>query len=141
MTSSRIGSLNSDGQFVFSCGNCGGMAAELAVVAVGPAVDLGPLPGGERLVQQASRPTVKLTFLSISARAAPAELLHLVSDAQVLDARQVMQIDPDLAPFLCPDCDVPYCTRCWTTTVEFDDGFYDGTRGECPQGHRHLIDD
>jgi hypothetical protein len=41
----------------------------------------------------------------------------------------------------CPDCDKVYCWEHYNARVEYDDGFYDCTMGECPKGHRRMIDD
>jgi hypothetical protein len=41
----------------------------------------------------------------------------------------------------CPECDKIYCWEHYKARVEYDDGFYDCTMGECPAGHRRMIDD
>jgi hypothetical protein len=41
----------------------------------------------------------------------------------------------------CPECDKVYCWEHYDARVEYDDGFYDCTMGECPAGHRRMIDD
>ncbi|MHA2399278.1 MAG: hypothetical protein ACXADU_10380 [Promethearchaeota archaeon] len=41
----------------------------------------------------------------------------------------------------CPECDKIYCWEHYNAKVEYDDGFYDATYGECPQGHKRMIDD
>lgn len=41
----------------------------------------------------------------------------------------------------CPKCDKNYCWEHYNARVEYDDGFYDCTMGECPAGHRRMIDD
>jgi hypothetical protein len=41
----------------------------------------------------------------------------------------------------CPECDKIYCWEHYNARVEYDDGFYDCTMGECPDGHRRMIDD
>ena len=41
----------------------------------------------------------------------------------------------------CPECDKVYCWEHYNARVEYDDGFYDCTMGECPAGHRRMIDD
>jgi len=41
----------------------------------------------------------------------------------------------------CPECDKIYCWEHYNARVEYDDGFYDCTYGECPEGHRRMIDD
>jgi hypothetical protein len=47
----------------------------------------------------------------------------------------------ELTPFYCPDCGLNYCHRDWDTYVLFDEGFYDCTKGRCPEGHEHMLDD
>ena len=41
----------------------------------------------------------------------------------------------------CPECNKIYCWEHYNAREEFDDGFYDCTYGECPNGHRRMIDD
>jgi hypothetical protein len=41
----------------------------------------------------------------------------------------------------CPECDKIYCWEHYNARVEYDDGFYDCTCGECPAGHLRMIDD
>ncbi len=41
----------------------------------------------------------------------------------------------------CPKCDKIYCWEHFNAREEYDDGFYDCTMGECPNGHRRMIDD
>ena len=41
----------------------------------------------------------------------------------------------------CPQCDSIYCWEHYKAREEYDDGFYDCTYGECPNGHRRMIDD
>ncbi len=41
----------------------------------------------------------------------------------------------------CPECDKIYCWEHYDAREEYDDGFYDCTYGECPNGHRRMIDD
>lgn len=41
----------------------------------------------------------------------------------------------------CPECDKLYCWEHYDAKEEYDDGFYDCTYGECPKGHRRMIDD
>jgi hypothetical protein len=75
------------------------------------------------------------------------------ADAQTLDAVQALinegpvdpialrQVDWELAPFCCPDCELNYCSKDWHTWVLVDDGFYDCTIGRCPNGHEQMVDD
>ena len=49
---------------------------------------------------------------------------------------------PLWAPCYCPECGVSYCHAHWRIGSEFEeDGWYDCSHGECPKGHRRLIDD
>lgn len=41
----------------------------------------------------------------------------------------------------CPECNKIYCWEHYNAREEFDDGFYDCTYGECPYGHKRMIDD
>ncbi|MFX1344447.1 MAG: hypothetical protein ACFFBC_11010 [Promethearchaeota archaeon] len=41
----------------------------------------------------------------------------------------------------CPECDKLYCWEHYNAKEEYDDGFYDCTYGECPKGHKRMIDD
>ena len=41
----------------------------------------------------------------------------------------------------CPECDNIYCWEHYNAREEYDDGFYDCTYGECPKGHKRMIDD
>jgi hypothetical protein len=54
----------------------------------------------------------------------------------------LLREDPDFFAFVCRACAVVYCEKCWSVgPPEFDDGFYDCTRGECPKGHAQMLDD
>jgi hypothetical protein len=41
----------------------------------------------------------------------------------------------------CPDCDQIYCREHYNVVEAWDEGFYDDSRGTCPNGHTPLIDD
>ncbi|MFX0034569.1 MAG: hypothetical protein ACFE9I_02875 [Candidatus Hermodarchaeota archaeon] len=41
----------------------------------------------------------------------------------------------------CPEYNKIYCWEHYNAREEFDDGFYDYTYGECPEGHKRMIDD
>jgi len=41
----------------------------------------------------------------------------------------------------CPECDRIYCWNHYKLEEEWDEGFYDCTYGECPKGHKRMIDD
>jgi hypothetical protein len=41
----------------------------------------------------------------------------------------------------CPTCGKIYCARHYQTREEYDEGYYDCTRGTCPKGHKRIIHD
>ena len=50
--------------------------------------------------------------------------------------------DADFVAFVCRTCGRPYCQACWSPPrLEFDDGFYDCSYADCPEGHTQIIDD
>ena len=57
------------------------------------------------------------------------------------DWRALYQLDREWLSSYCPTCDVNYCTAHWDKYDEFDDGFYDCTRGTCPRGHKRVLSD
>ena len=66
-------------------------------------------------------------------------LLEMVRSADFASARGA---DADFVAFHCRTCNRSYCDRCWHIgPPEFDDGFYDCTRGTCPEGHEQTVDD
>jgi hypothetical protein len=50
-------------------------------------------------------------------------------------------LDREYAPFWCPTCGSTYCPDHWVIWEERDEGFYDCTRGRCPEGHVRILDD
>lgn len=137
-----FGARQADGQFVFSCAQCDGVAARLRLVSPDEAVDLpGPPGGGAFTVRAEKGPTVAFEFIAASTRAASVDLVELLQAAERLTAAQLRRVDWDLTAFVCHDCGLAYCPSCWTTWPLFDDGFYDCTRGSCPMGHEQDLDD
>jgi hypothetical protein len=41
----------------------------------------------------------------------------------------------------CPECDLIYCRLHYQVREEWDEGFFDCSRGHCPHGHSRIIDD
>jgi len=56
-------------------------------------------------------------------------------------AQEMHEIYIKYAPCFCLQCERAYCKDHWVMSLEFDDGFYDCTRGSCPAGHEQLLDD
>ena len=82
---------------------------------------------------------VKLTHHLLPA--AGIDVAAIDAALRVGDADALYSIDREFAPFLCRQCAKSYCKTCWTVWIDFDDGFYDCTRGRCPEGHIRLMDD
>ena len=57
------------------------------------------------------------------------------------DVEQIYGLDREYAPFWCRACAKSYCRACWVVWVDYDEGFYDCTRGRCPDGHERILDD
>ena len=105
-----------------SCARCSGEAAKVAL-----------LPNGLR----------RTGFIGEVTKFGEAEklrrLLQTIGSADFTAARGA---DADFVAFHCRECKRSYCERCWRVgPPEFDEGFYDCTRGTCPEGHEQIVDD
>ncbi|MHA1233624.1 MAG: hypothetical protein ACTSQL_00905 [Promethearchaeota archaeon] len=71
------------------------------------------------------------------------ELFGILKDENLLGVHQFMQKyhSQEGLDAYCPQCDNIYCWDHYKAREEYDDGFYDCTYGECPSGHRRMIDD
>lgn len=130
-----------DGRFEFTCASCRGVAATLSLLDGEVPIDAGPLPGGTRFLWTPGGPAYRFEFLGVNTGHASAELTDLVSGLDVLDPHDLRAVDWELAAFCCEICDLNYCSKCWSTWIEFDEGFYDCTQGRCPLGHEQALDD
>jgi hypothetical protein len=131
-----------NGEFEFRCSSCGGVAARLSVTDGSGYVDGGPLPNGGRLVWSADgQPALRFEFLGVRTSQAPPELVELTANAASIAPWELRAIDRDLARFCCRECERNYCSDCWSTRVQYDEGFYDYTMGRCPEQHEQMLDD
>lgn len=115
----------------FACAVCGAAAAAVTLV-----------PSGSPLLGSATPPGFLIEGFMGSAmfgglKAVDAALIAL----EGRDLEALRQICWEAGSFECRLCRRVYCLRHWRTKVEFDDGFYDCTRGTCPNGHTQLLDD
>jgi hypothetical protein len=125
----------------FRCAVCGEMAGVVKVARAGTSVDMGPPLGRETYDHDA---VIIDYFLGTASKFADTATLGAVQEIVSTDAPNpvaLRQIDWELAPFYCPDCDLNYCKADWQTYVLVDEGFYDCTMGTCPRDHRHTVDD
>lgn len=130
-----------DGEFVFTCAACGNLAATLSVMEDGQPVDGGPLPDGTRYSWTPESPAYRFEFLGVVTGTTRRDVAELVSGLDELDPLVLRGLDWELAAFCCRVCELNYCSTCWSTWIEFDEGFYDMTRGRCPRGHEQALDD
>jgi hypothetical protein len=79
---------------------------------------------------------VRTSFTSTLTQAVTADVRAAIASAAALHA-----LDPELAPFYCPDCERTYCGAHWRREDVFEDGFHEGIRGTCPEGHERLLED
>ncbi len=72
----------------------------------------------------------------------PTERASAVRDAiERNDWLALFAINQEWAPSWCQGCAAHYCNEHWRKSVDFDDGSYDCTWGDCPKGHRRKLDD
>ncbi len=63
---------------------------------------------------------------------------------EAADARALYELDFELAPFYCPQCDAIYCGAHWQRwDVWADDhpAWHEEIRGRCPRGHERMLED
>jgi hypothetical protein len=124
-------SVDAAARVTCACASCHADAAEFLALRTGEGTGL----LGERLQRngwfgQCERPRAYDAALAFVAEIRAGALAELA------------RADRDLFGFFCHACAVVYCSACWTIgPPEFDDGFYDCTRGTCPAGHTQTLDD
>jgi hypothetical protein len=108
---------------IYLCGKCGARAAEITV------------SGGE--VRREAHTGVM--FMPVTP-----ELGQRIA-AALWDPAALLAINPELAPFWCPECAASYCEDHWRREMVFDDdplpAWLDSIRGECPYGHERMVED
>jgi hypothetical protein len=138
----RYGERTARGGVSFRCGACGEVAAMVKLLRSGEVADIGPPFGQQR--QTADGVIIDYWLGSTCWMAAKAERwtrIEAVLGAERPDPGALHLIDWELAPFWYRQCQTCYCRDDWRRTVVFDGPFYDYTDGECPAGHRHMIDE
>lgn len=116
------------------CARCSKIAATFTAYAAGEGVGLG-VDDKDRLLRTVWAGTMSLLGSYESA----------VKDVERLRAGEIAELqrrDWDTYAFFCRRCAKPYCSKCWTWgPPEYDEGFYDCTRGTCPENHTQTLDD
>lgn len=137
----RYGERTANGAASFACAACGQPAGVVrATLAESPA-DIGPPLG----ITTSDRDGVIVDeFIGtawVAMGRSVVEAVQALIDAGDVDPAALRDINWELAPFYCPDCQLNYCRNHWNTNIVFDESFYDYTMGTCPNGHQYMIDD
>jgi hypothetical protein len=138
----QYGEHTAKGGVSFRCGACSEVAAMVKLVRAGGVVDMGTPLGQQR--QSIDGVIIDYWLGSTCWMAVMSDRwarIETVLGADCPDPAALYAISWDLAPFWCRDCQRCYYRGDWRRTVIFDGPFYDYTDGECPAGHRHIIDD
>jgi hypothetical protein len=111
----------------FACARCGARAASiwLEILPEGPAIRR------ESFTGLLTAPLAEATAVRLRA-------------ALDLGEAAVFDLDPEYAPFYCPDCRASYCGDHWDRQDVFDDDlpeWHDSIRGRCPNGHERMLED
>jgi len=113
------------------CARCGAVAAEFSLLPPGTA---------NESAQYRLQRTGFIAQVTKFGKAG--ELRLLLEMIRSGDHAAARSIDPDFVAFHCRACDRDYCQDCWRIgPPEFDEGFYDFTRADCPEGHAQIVDD
>ncbi len=103
----------------------------------------GTLPGKGRLYADAVRLSidgpVRTTHTFVPG--IDVDVAGIETALRARDADRLHAIDREYAPQWCRTCAKNYCPACWVVWVDFDEGFYDCTRGRCPESHERIMDD
>ena len=78
----------------------------------------------------------RTSFTSTLTQRATPSIREAIASASGLHA-----LDPELAPFYCPDCERSYCGDHWRREDVFEGDFHEAIRGTCPVGHERLLED
>ena len=141
-TVGQYGEHTAKGGVSFRCGACSEVAAMVKLVRAGGVVDMGPPLGQQR--QSINGVIIDYWLGSTCWMAVMPDRwarIETALGADCPDPAALHAISWELAPFWCRDCQRCYCRGDWRRTVIFDGPFYDYTDGECPAGHRRIIDD
>jgi hypothetical protein len=134
----------------FTCDRCGGEACTLTLLppfARDPQAPLpgtaGALPGDGTIFGEAVRLSidgpVKTTHTFVPG--IQVDVAAVEAAIRTPDPAALFAIDREYAPFWCRQCEKSYCRDCWLVWIDYDEGFYDCTRGRCPEGHERIMDD
>ena len=79
--------------------------------------------------------------VSMEITTTPGQAERIGSALAASDAASLFAIHFEYAPFWCPDCPASYCSEHYRHWDVRDEGFFDCTRGVCPNGHERMLID
>jgi hypothetical protein len=120
----------SDSEYHLPCSVCGKISVEYKI-------------GFGRFDEHESLVYTGITHSRSLRKDLASELFEILKNENLLEVHQFMQKyhSQEGLDAYCPKCDKIYCWEHFKAREEYDDGFYDCTYGECPNGHRRMIDD
>ena len=145
MTSAEIRDLE---ELEIVCARCGAWAMRIRTTAPGDPLEMPhDRPAGDPGMR-ADADGVRTetagagTWLAASLMNGGIEAIRMAMRAGDVDA--LYRLHPEIAPLYCPACGASYCVDEWRLRDEFDPddpGWYDETRGVCPDGHERRVYD
>lgn len=120
----------SDHEYQLPCAICGELAVEYKI-------GVGQFDKEENLLYRGI-----ICGTSLNKRLAP-QLFGILENEDIAGAHEFMKKHHSYEGLdaYCPECDKIYCWNHYKLEEEWDEGFYDCTNGECPKGHKRMIDD
>lgn len=134
----------------FACDLCGRHASTVTLVPPGGVNPLAPGPGEPGFAPSRGEVLGSATQLALDG---PVKITHGFLPGMDVDLDRIRGalasgdpsvlylLNSEYAPFWCPRCALVYCPGHWVVWQEMDEGFYDCTRGRCPEGHERILDD
>jgi hypothetical protein len=137
----RYGERTAPGAVSFRCAACGELAGVVRAAPAGAAADMGPPLGRTTSDRDGLIVDEFIGTAWVATSRVVVDAVQALIDEGDVDPLALRDINLELAPFYCPDCQLNYCRSDWNINIVFDEGFYDYTMGTCPQGHQYVVDD
>lgn len=122
------------------CAVCGEPAVVLRLVIA----DKAPVILGRPAVASHGEVECAGIVRSVGLRIAPEKVFGWLEAGNLAALHDYMGREQDIDGGLdawCPQCALIYCRAHYNVSEEWDEGFYDCSRGTCPRGHTRLVDD
>jgi hypothetical protein len=126
----------------WDCSRCGREAAHVTLFPRGSVDAI--TPGPDIFAGHGPRVAIEAGKLSMTIGSAVVDVAKLAAAIGAADMPALYALNREYAPVWCPDCAAIFCADEWRTwDVYADDfpGFFEETRGICPNGHERWIFD